>query len=66
MATRGRPITYDHRHTSHRVISMPPDRALAIKRAADSQGISGHVLIQRFITAGLYIFAEVDNADESD
>lgn len=57
MATRGRPKTFDHRHTSHRQISMPPERAEAIKRAAMAQGVSGHVLIQRFITAGLSVLA---------
>jgi hypothetical protein len=60
----GRPKVYDHRHTSHRNISMPPSRALAIKRAAQSQGVSSHVLIQRFISAGLCVFAEVEDNDE--
>lgn len=62
---RGRPIIYDHRRTSNRTISMHPNRAAAIKRAAMSQGVSSHVLIQRFITAGLCVFAEVeDNGTE--
>jgi hypothetical protein len=60
----GRPKTFDHRHTPHRVISMPPDRAAAIKRAADMQGVSSHVLIQRFISVGLTILGEAGNTEE--
>lgn len=60
---RGRPIIYDHRRTSNRTISMHQSRAAAIKRAAQSQGVSSHVLIQRFITAGLCVFAEIEDDD---
>lgn len=61
----GRRATYDHRHTSHRNISMPPSRALAIRRAAAVQGLSSHTWIQQAISAGLCLFgvAEVEDSD---
>ena len=59
----GRATTFDHKNTRHRAISMPPDRAAAIRRAAQAQGVSSHVLIQRFITVGLTILGEY-HADE--
>jgi hypothetical protein len=58
--------TYNHRSTPHTSIVMPYSRALAIKRAAQSQGVSSHVIIQRFISAGLVVFAEVDNGEDTD
>jgi hypothetical protein len=60
----GRRKTFDLRHTSNRTISMHPDRAAAIKRAAMAQGVSSHVLIQRFISVGLTILGEASNTEE--
>jgi hypothetical protein len=55
LANRGRPVTFDWAHTPHKKIAYPPERRDAIARAAASMGISAHVLIQRFITAGLAV-----------
>ena len=62
----GRAKVYDHRHTSHRSISMPPTRAAAIRRAAASQGISSHVWIQKAISCGLTICAVAEVVSDDD
>jgi hypothetical protein len=55
MANRGRPVTVDHRHASHRSIAMTAERSRALARAATMLGISGDALIRKLVDAGLAV-----------
>lgn len=55
-------LTIDHKNTPHRTIAMPAERSQALRRAATILGVSGEVLISRFIDAGL---AMVNPPDKS-
>jgi hypothetical protein len=51
------------RQEQHRTLYWPPARAAAVKRAADLMGMTSEALIQRFITLGLELFADVDQRE---
>ena len=60
MATRGRPVTINHRELTHRTIGMTAERTQELKRVSGLLGISGEVLISRFIDLGLAVFEGAD------
>ena len=60
MATRGRPVTINHRELTHRTVGMTTERTREVKRVSGLLGISGEVLIQRLIDLGLAVFEGVE------